>query len=228
MNAGHFTNPPTTGVNAILSALSALQFANGGAGHGGSGCVKTIKRIASDKASDLAAIDSMTVGNLPAMLVAQPGGPFKPFDTTGRLHEQTFRFSVICCAGKYSSFLDRLTSSAPTVDPGIEDLLDWATYLGCRALAGPGDVRGAVATRIYKKVRPVDHRWLRWETERFVAVAELEGCRFLDYHDDDLLTVLQKIGIVHDPTDPAHLFEADNTTPKTVDPATLRGGVVTL
>ena len=228
MTPGHFDSPPSVGVAAILSGLSSLLFLNGGAGAGGTGCVKTLKRIASDTASDLAAIDNITVGNLPAMLVAQPEGPFKAFDTAGRCHMQTLQFWIVCVCGKYSSYADRLTSTTPTIDPGIEDLLDWSTYLGCRALAGPGDVKGATATRIYKLVRPVRHRWVRFEAERYVAVAELEAVRFFDYYDDDLLTVLEKIGIVHDPRDQAHLFNVDNVTPNTVDPATLRGGVAVL
>lgn len=246
MNNGHFYTPPTVGCNAILDALEPLRFANGGVGvPGGTGCVKAIKRLAAERHDDLAAIDNMTVGNLPAMLVICDGGPFKPFDTSFRLHEHVLQFGVICCANRYSSYLDRIAgepdpavmggpvggshdaSYLATQSPGIEDLLDWATYLGCRALAGEPDARR------YKKVKPLTHRWLRFEPERYVAVALIEAVRFFDYEDDEPEVFLETVGLVHNPVkaheaDPGNLFLGDNTTPNTAAPATVRGGVVDL
>jgi hypothetical protein len=217
MTTTHFGITPTTGCTAILSGLSSLLMANGGAGAGGSGCVRTIKRYA-EKGYELEAIDRLTTSGLPALLVACMGGPFKPFEVNNQNHEQLLKFAIVVAAGRYSSQSDRMAGAAPTVDPGAEDLLDWATYYGCRALHTAG----------FKKVRPTQHLWLRFEPEKYLAVTELEATRMLDIYSDDPATVLETLGIVHNPTSYTHLFEVDNTTPKTTAPATVRGGVTDL
>jgi len=227
LEAAHFGSTPTTGVNLILTALSSLKMVNGGAGAGGSGCVRTIARYA-EVGYDAAAIDLLSRPGLPALLVTCFGGAFKPMSAGGQKFEQTLKFAVLCCAGRFSNVSDRLAGETPTVDPGVEDLLDWATYYGCRGLAGTADDVDGKPVRPFKNVHPTTHRWIRVEPEKFIASVEIEATRYLDYFDDTPTAVLEKLGIVHNPLDYDQLFLVDNTTPNTDAPATVRGGVVTL
>ncbi len=218
--AAHFPLTPTQGVNAIIDELALrLAMRDGGAGvEGGAGCVRTIKRYA-DQNYDLASIDNLTQSGLPAMLVACMGGPFRPFDTvSGWNFEHALKFAIICAAGRFSSQKDRISGDEPTIDPGAEELLDWATYFGVRAL---------YAAR-FKKIRPISHLWLRIEPERYVAVAELEAVRLIDCYDDGPYVFLERIGLVHNPSNPERLFRADNETPNTDAPPTANGGVTGL
>lgn len=214
----HFGVTPSTAIAAILSALSVLKLHGGGAGvAGGSGCVKTIRRYAQDKYS-VEEIDRVIAGGLPAMLVACTGGPGDVPTADGGEQPQRLRFAVICAAGRMSSVDDRISNATPSVNPGVEDLLDLATYFGLRAIHGAG----------LRCVRLLDHKWLRIEADKYIAVAELEGTRRFDLWDDEPVTTMLSLGLVHDPIDPEELFLEDNETPNTDAPPTLGGGVVTL
>jgi hypothetical protein len=211
----HYGVTPASVVTALVAGLSALKRI---AGPPPSGCLRTLQRYAGDR-YDLEAIDLRLAAGTPAMLVAYLGGPIEPGATDGRLFYHRMKFSVICAAGSYASAEERLAGGSPATDPGVEDLLDWASYYACRA---------AMAVSGLTRVKPTDHKWLRIAPTKFLAAAELEATRQLDLWDDDGLgEELERIGLVHSPLDPEELFEDDNLTPKQEEPL-VGGGVATL
>jgi uncharacterized SAM-binding protein YcdF (DUF218 family) len=208
----HLGTPPGTVVDAIITALSTFLMVNGGAGvGGGSGCVRTVARYPGEPGSselDLATIDRLCANGLPAMLVAYLGGPFGEQATTRLRFTHEMRFGVICCAASYQSRGLRVVGTTPTVQPGVWDLLDWATYTAVRAVANIGRTGGANTAATVTLVKPTAHRWLRLMPEHYVAVAELVGSRLMDTEDDAPAATLQTLGLVHDPIDPLYLFGA--------------------
>lgn len=213
--SSHDAITPTTVVNAIISALSSLLFLNGGAGGGGTGCVKTIKRYVGDQ-FDLEVIDKMITAGLPAILVSDLSGSGSVTGTHQQLFEEELKIGILCCAGKYDSQLARMTGGSVT--PGVEDLVDWAKYYGLRAMNTAG----------LKKIKYLGWKWLRIEPEKYMKVVELSGSSHCNIYDDAATTVLETLGIVHNPSDYDHLFLGDNVTPKTNEPATMKTGVVDL
>ena len=211
----HDAITPTVVVNAIIGGLSSLLFQNGGAGGGGTGCVKTIKRYVGD-GFDLEVIDRMITAGLPAILVADISGTGSITGTHQQYFEEELRISMLCCAGKYDSQLARMTGGS--INPGVEDLVNWSKYYGLRAMNTAG----------LKKLRYLGWRWLRIEPEKYIKVVELAGSSHCDIYDDTVSAVLETLGIVHNPSDYDQLFLGDNMTPKTNEPATMKTGVVDL
>jgi hypothetical protein len=169
---------------------------------------------------DIASIDTMLTGGLPAFIVAQTGGAFVRRGTNSKRFDQSCRVKIFCVAGYQRTQVSRSASATPTVNPGIEDLVDWAAYYGVKAIEGVAD---AIAPR------PLAQRWLSTEPGKYVAVAEIEYMRRMDCWDDDPTDTLQSLGIVRDPTDEDELFDpADNVTPQSDDPDEFAGGVYTL
>lgn len=205
----HYGATPNAIVEAVLTGLSVFKL------QAGSGCVRTIKRLANDK-YDLEAIDGVLTAGLPAWLVSYLGGVFEAAGC-GQRYLLRMAFGVVCAAGRHSAIGDRLAGDAS--DPGVEDLLDWATYYAMRAVNGVNGVQRA---------RPLRHRWLRFEPTKYVAAFEFDATRMVDIYDDAPETILESLGIVHDPLDPEELWEADNLTPKSEMPPTTDGGVTTL
>lgn len=216
----HFGATPSAVCQAVLTALSQFQFADGGAGvDGGSGCVKTIKRIAGDELKP-ENIDRHLTSGMPALLVAHLLGKFGAGRTNRKLFDQTIRLAIVCCAGRFSSQADRLAGGVTaTVNPGVEDLLDWATYFALRALEQLSGCR---------EQQPVDQVWLRLEPGKYIARVDIECKRTFDAWDDAPASTLQTLGIVHDPIDLDDLWAEDNETPKSELPSALAGGVTDL
>lgn len=201
---------PTQAVNAIITELS--RFLPGGAE--GTGAVRTIARVAGDR-YDLEMIDGRLTKGVPAWLILNLGGPFEGVSTTQMLFEHQLKLSIVCAAGGYASIEDRLSGSA--ADPGIEDLLDWATYYGCRALHGVDGL---------SRVQPTAHKWLRIQPQKYLAAVEISAVRELDLYDDAAADHLRRVGLVHDPLDPDVLFV--DGEPNTTWRPTLDGGVATI
>jgi hypothetical protein len=217
----HYGATPTAIADAILTSLSVLLYTNGGVGGGGSGCAKTIKRLAGD-ATDAEAIDQQITRGLPAILVGSNGGTFESASTDGQTYYQRMRFSLICAAGRYSSQRARTVGAevlSVVADPGVDDLLDWSTYYAIRAARALGGVT---------RIKPIDHKWIRIEPQKYLAIAEIEATRLVDVYDDAIATELEALGIVHDPLDLGQLFDLDNVTPNSSLPDTIDGGVYDL
>lgn len=201
----HIPVTPTAIVDAILAELAVFASA-----------VPTIKRLAADDQT-IEAVDRQLVGGVPAFLVACSGGPFVSEATSGQRWVQELGITILCAAGRYSSQADRL--SGTDAKPGVEDLLDWATYYGMQALKGVSRVSAP---------RPVRHRWVRVEVGKYLAALDLTATRRVDTWEDDPATMLDDLGIVHDPTTPSDLWEDDNETPNSDMPPTTDGGVTEL
>jgi hypothetical protein len=222
MESGHFGTTPTTLVNAMLTAYQALLISNGGkkAGGAGTGCVASVNRIYDETA------EGITAGcapGVPAILVFLKGGVYESSDTTMQRFEDLLTFRVICVSGALGSLADRLDKGERDSDeafvPGVEELQDWGVYLGARALNAAGA----------KQVKLVNHsQAFRLTPERFAGAVTITAKRYLNIYDDALATTFERLGIVHDPTDPADLWEVDNITPKSDWPTTTDGGVATL
>jgi len=215
----HFLTTPGAVCDAILGALTAFKHVTVNGTE--TGCLRTLKRYTGDK-FDEATLNLHLQQGLPAMLVAGTGGNFLAADANGQKFYQIMKFQIVCIAGKCNSQLARISGgqNAATM-PGVEDLLDWATYYGCRAMAS---ITGIT------KAKPTDHKWISLVPEKYIAVAEFEATRIFDTYDDEPITTLEKLGLVHNPTDPDQLWvldgEGDPTdVPYTDDPETVRGGV---
>ena len=203
----HFSAQPTDVVDAIIALLDDFS------------CVKTVKRISGD---DFSAdeIDAKLTSGVPAFLVGHKGGQFEKRGSNSRRFDQIPVVTILCISSYQSSLIDRLASETPTVNPGVEDLLDWATYYGVRAIEG---VSGAHAPK------PLAHRWVSVEPHRYVAAVDIQYVRRIDCWDDDPSTTLQNLGIVRDPTDEDELFDpTDNVTPQSDNPDDFAGGVYDL
>lgn len=206
----HFGARPGTVCTAILSALSVFQFADGGSGvPGGSGCVRTIKRFAGDELTP-DKVDLQLTAGVPAFLVAHLLGQFVKGGANGRRFDQMAKVSILCASGRYSSQSARLAGATPLVDPGVEDLLDWAVYYALRAMEGVAGVSNPA---------PLEQRWLRVEPGKYLAVAELQYRRRFDAWDDAPADTLTKLGLVHDPVTPTSLWE---DSPTDTDPRSER------
>ena len=208
----HFGIQPSVVTSAILSELSVLKKLNGGAGGGGTGVLATIKRIPGATFPD-ALIDGFCQAGLPAMLVSYEGGAFST-RSNRRDFSQTMQFRIICIAGEMTSVSKRLDDDI-SVNPGIEELLDLATYYGMHAI---DDLDARSAT-------PVGHQWVSVAPGRYIASVDFTVIRKFDTWGDAPANTFEKLGIVHEPLDPDDLWEIDNTTPKSYYPRTTDGGV---
>lgn len=208
----HYGILPSAVCDAIILGLSIFKLQTVGGVR--SGCVPTIRRFAGEK-PDVDLIDRELVAGLPAMLVAYTGGQFEGIATSQDMWLQVVPISIICCAGRFESMAARLSGGADAAtNPGVEDLLDWATYHGYRAMRTAGLTR----------VKPIRHRLISIEPGKVVAAAELEGSRCFDFYDEEPTATLQSAGLVHDPLDPEQLFLEDNVTPNQAEPL-VGGGV---
>lgn len=221
----HYGTSPNALATAMVAGLQVLRKS------GASGCLRTLKRFAGDR-YDLEAIDLQLAAGAPAMLVAYLGGKITPTATHQQQFTQRMLFSVICCAGSFESIGLRLSGGAEaSTEPGVEDLLDLATYYGARALANDGATRRTGVTLS----GPTEHKWIRIEPGKYVAACEFEAVRRLDIFDDtDALEEFTTLGLVHSPygdsevkATPGDLFEEDNETPKQTPPE-VGGGVTEL
>jgi len=212
----HFGTQPSTVTNAILSGLSVLQKVNGGAGHGGTGVVATIQRIAGDGYRD-DDLDQYLQRGLPAILVSYEGGDFKRHANNQTL-QQVMRFAIICIAGEMTSVRKRLDDNY-LVNPGVEELLDMASYYGYRAIDAISGIRSATIDK---------HQWLSIIPGRYAASVSMSAVRDFDVWGDDPSVTLSKLGIVHNPIDYNDLWESDNITPKSTLPSDVSGGVFAL
>ena len=207
--SAHVGVQPSTVIGAMRSELSRIEQ------RGTAGVLKTLKRYAAD-GIDLESIDRHILSGVPAMLLAYEGGIFDPPAANGRAQDQVMRFAIICAAGTFQGASDRLTGGH--WDPGVEDLLDLATYFGLRGMRAAGVRLPLVG----------EHRWLRFVPEKYVAIATFTCRRQVDTWDSAIEGELEKLGICHDPTDPDDLWDPDNLTPNSDDPRTVDGGVATL
>ena len=207
--ADHFGQTPTTVCNAVISALSIFKMANG------VGPVKTIKRLVT---ADDEAMDRQLALGLPAFLVVHLAGEFKKGRASGQAWDQECVVSIFCCAGSFESQSDRLEGGVSALtDPGVENLVDWATYYG---------VQGIAALEKIRSVRPLNQRWHKFEPGKYIMTVDIAYTRTLDAWMDDPTTLFESLGIIHDPIDPDDLWEVDNETPKSEWPPTVDGGVV--
>lgn len=215
METGHFGNTPTTIANAILTGLSVLKLTASG------GCCRSLARVADVTVDELKA--GLTAG-VPGILVFCPGGVYLPRGTTHGSFIERFTFSLMCCSGRSTNLVERLSDQEldPDVatDPGVEELQAWACYFAVRAIRGVTGLRKAIPKR-FSQV-------FRLDASRYVGTVEIECEQTVDVWDDTLATLLETLGIVHSPTDPDDLWEADNMTPKSDWPATTDGGVTDL
>lgn len=209
----HYGPSPASICSDIMTALAVLKAPTGK--------VRTIRRLAGElhtSEKGAAELRRLLTSGTPAYLVAYLGGPFKPRGTHRRVWDHVRRFAVIAINASFQDQADRFETAADGT-PGIEEMLDVATRLTMRALLSNAALRGA---------KPLDHKPLRHEPEGYVYSAEFECVAAMDGWDDEPATILDTLGIVHSPTNPADLWEADNVTPKSDWPPTADGGVTEL
>jgi len=181
--SGHYGVTPADVRAAIILGLTPLTKRDG------TGVLMTLAPYAGARA-DLDAIATHVAGGLPAMLVAYHGGALSEQTTHQQSYRHVMELSVICISGVMRSRPERLAHTAAA--PGIEDLLDWATYYAVRAMAAMDDI---------SRARAVRHTVLAWEPGRYVAAVDMTCERELDIYDDALAATLAQLGIVHDPVD---------------------------
>ena len=218
----HWTSTPRLAANAIVTELTTrLKFLSGGAGAGGSGCVRSIARVASD--TDLDVIRRALNPGLPGLLVYYGGGDL----AAGATHQQAFKhpmtFRVLCCAGTFEDLPGRLSgdgemdSAAATV-PGVEELQDFALRFAARALESVSGIKKAHPVKLLPSTFV--------EVGLYIGAVDLVATREVDMYDDSTLVTLEDIGIVRDPSDYDDLFTgvADDV-PNSDLPVGLDGGV---
>lgn len=219
----HYGITPAQICDAIITELSRFKVTPGGTGK-----VKTIKRLAGELA-DEDKLNHLLTSGTPAFLVAYMGGKFAPLDTAGYNYKNERNFAVVCCAGSYESEEKRFENSLDGT-PGVEQLLDWATYYVMQCLlnraddANPHRLGGLV-----KFPRPTQHKQLLHSVGKYVYSLEFSCMVAVDFEDETPAATLQSVGIVHDPLDYDELFlEEDNETPNTDNPPAIAGGVFDL
>lgn len=220
METTHFSHRPSAVVQAMLTAFSALLKKAGGRRKGGSGVLSTVNRTASTEPED---VKSALHAGIPGLLVFYAGGVFTPRGTHRQKYLDLMNFSVLCVAGKSTTVGERLAEgeSDPLLafEPGVEELQDWAFYLGLRALRDAG--LNMVTALRHSQVFSI-------EPHAYVGTVEFSAQREVDVWDDTLANSLVSLGIVHSPLDPDDLWEPDNQTPRSEWPPTVDGGVTTL
>ena len=220
METTHFSHRPSAVVQTIMTAYSTLLKQAGGHRKGGTGVVSTVARVASLEGPDLAAALQQG-GGVPALLVFFSGGTYSVKGTGRGNYLDTLNYMILCISGKSTNVGDRLAEGEvdpdEALEPGVEELQDWAFYLGLRALRTAG-LNMSTAVR-HSQV-------FRMKPENYIGSVEFHGQREVDVYDDTLANSLLSLGIVHSPTDPDDLWEADNETPRSEWPPET-GGVTT-
>jgi hypothetical protein len=222
----HYGTTPATVAASILTGLAVLKMHNGGYGvPGGSGCVRTVARIESEDPED---IERGLTDGLPGVLVVFQQGTFEESDTGKQVFDELLQFRILVAVGATRDAVERMTGGevnhAVAKFPGIEDMQDWAIYFGCRAARQTG-------IRMVKPVRRLQNKTIGLPKGTYVCMGavDIQMQRQIDIYDDATGHTLLKLGIVHSPSDYAHLFNVDNVTPKSsFPPPGVDGGVNTL
>lgn len=222
MDTSHFYVTPSTIGNAILTQFTTIKRS------GSSGFLATVGRVSSQ---DAESIKMALAPGVPALLLFYGGGVFDHGGAGKQRWQNELHFSVLCVSSRSvgDNVLERMTSGDVDTDnvdptdnttmPGVEELQDWAVWLGVRGM------RNAAALQ----PRPgKNSQVFRISPGVFIGSVDLYCRRLIDVYDDALATSLEKLGIVHSPEDPDDLWEVDNVTPKSEWPPTTDGGVVTL
>jgi hypothetical protein len=220
METTHFSHRPSDVVQALITGFSVLVKQAGGHRKGGTGVLASLAQVASTEPEDLKA--ALHRG-IPGLLVFYSGGVYTNRGTHRQKYHDTMNFSILCCAGKSTTVGERLAEGEADPDeaftPGVEELQDWAFYLGLRALRGQG----------LNMVTALRHSQVfRIESHAYVGTVDFSAQREVDVWDDTLANSLTSLGIVHSPLDPDDLWEPDNQTPRSEWPPTTDGGVTTL
>jgi len=216
----HWSSTPRLACLAILSALDELLFENNGYAGGGTGCVRSIARIAHDSNPEI--IKHGCHRGLPAILLFYGAGGVDPASTTQQLFAHQMQFRLLCLSDNFESRVKR-QSGAGTMDsdiattPGVEELQDWSMRLALRALQGVDGIARPYCQRMNPAVIV--------EPGVYIGTVDLIATREVDIYDDATTPVLETLGIVHrrdgtivwddDPTD---------TVPDSTWPGDVGGG----
>lgn len=216
---GHWSVTPRNACQAILTGLTALEFVNGGAGGGGSGCVKSISRIAHD--TNLEQIRLGLHKGLPGILLFYGSGSCKPTTTGNCTYEHEMRFRLLCLSDNFESRIKRQSGegdmdSDAAIMPGIEELQDWGLRLALRALR---DTTGVYKPHL-SRIDPAQYV----ENGLYIGAVDITAMREIDIHDDAAATTLLELGLVHSPRDYDDLWLdsptdslPDSTLPRPID-----------
>jgi len=204
----------TTGyiIGRILTQLNRFKRV------GTAGSVQTVARLTAPL-GDTVARDLISKAGTPAMLVAANGSVFTSGAANASRLTERVSTLVICVASSYRSRKHRL-EGRNVYDIGLDNMTKWALVYAGRALVeinGLSDPR-AESTRLGG-----------FSADKFISITEWTYDLTIDLYDDvDTSTKLEKLGVVHDPTTYAQLFEVDNLTPKTDSPTSPAVGVADL
>jgi len=194
-------------IDRMLAALDTAKVSAGG-------FLRTVALLTSDP-NDIEALGHQLQDGLPAVLVGYTGGPYSGGLTTAMVMEQQLRLVAVCVADNLRSRTDRLGGRS-IYRPGLLNLMRWAAFKCGRAL-----------NRIKRGRRggPTEESFIAYGAETFVGVVNFSVTAAFDLYDDDgdLTGKLERLGIVHTPSDLEQLFESDNETPNTDDPTSLPG-----
>jgi hypothetical protein len=190
----------------MLGALESNHVSQGG-------FLRTVGVLTSN-ATDIEALSHQLQDGLPAVLVGYTGGPYTGGMTSGMVLQHDAGFVAVCIADSLRSRVERLGGRS-IYHPGLWHLMRWVAFKCGRALNRVQKTRNG---------RPVDESVIAYEPTMFVGVVGFTAQLTLDLYDDmGALTKLERLGIVHTPSDLAQLFEVDNLTPNTDDPTSLPG-----
>jgi hypothetical protein len=151
----------------------------------------------------------MLTGGTPAVLFGYSGGTYAPYGTNQAQWMQTARFFFVAIADDATSRERRLRGylSRPNT-PSLDHLPRWVLHYVLLELRG--------MQRILNP-RPVREDLLTFGSQRFAAVVEFWCESVLDAYEALPDVTIEQLGIVHTPTDAAHLFSDDNVTPYSAD-----------
>jgi len=191
-DTGHWSATPRNACLAILTAFADLEFQNGGAGAGGTGCVKSIARIAHD--TDMETIKLGLHAGLPGLLVFYGAGRVESNTASQRRFNHEMKFRILCLSGNFESRIKRQSGagdmdSDTAITPGVEELQDWSSRLAVRALQ---DVDGI--SKVY--IENFDPAQVI-EQGLYIGTVDIVATREIDVYDDLISTTLETIGVCH-------------------------------
>ena len=207
----HWSSTPRIAAQTIVSELQArLLYVGGGVAGGGTGCVRSIKRIA-----DLTPESVMTgiESGQPAILVNYAGGACTPTGIRQQKWNQVLEFVLLCYSEHFDDF-DGRASGIGEMDheaatrPGVEELQDFAARFGVRALRGVDGLAKSHILRIdpQQTIRP----------GAYIGIVELRSEREIDAYDDAYDNTLETLGVCRNPNDIAGDWFTD--PPADLDP----------
>lgn len=188
----HWSATPRGACLAILAGLSALQFTDGGPGTGGTGCVKSIARIAHD--TDLEQIKLGLHAGLPGILLFYGGGAAPSNTASQRIFQHEMAFRLLCCSDNFESRIKR-QSGAGNMDsdtattPGVDEMQDWAVRLAVRALQNLDGISRPYISR-FSPAQII-------ESGLYIGAVDIVATREVNVYDDATTGTMETIGVCH-------------------------------